>query len=112
MTEDTYDARRVVALRAARDLVAAARAERAAMSPTAPERDFYLGVEAAADMVLRPYATVRDDGSLSHESASFRDGYLKTSDLIAAARTRRDTVFSLPLPEPSARSDRTSGRST
>jgi hypothetical protein len=82
------------------------------MAPTAPERDFYLGVEAAADIVLRPYATVRDDGSLAHESASFRDGYLKTTDLIAAAMTRRDTVISLLLPELSARSDRTSAEST
>jgi hypothetical protein len=76
------------------------------MSQKEPEREFYLGVEGAVDVVLRPYATARDDGSLAHESVSFRDGYLKTSDLFAAAMTRPAPVSFLPLPGPSAPSDR------
>jgi hypothetical protein len=99
MSQRPYDDRRALEVRRARDLIAAARAERAAMSIAAPERDFYLGVEAAAAVVLRPEAAARDDQWLARESPGFRDGYLKTQHLLTLA-TGEPAATSLSLPEP------------
>jgi hypothetical protein len=88
-------------LNAVRALVKSAQSERATMHETAPERAFYLGVEAAAEEVLRPELGVaRADGWLDHESAMFRSGYLKTTDLLAAAMTSPEPPQRLLLPEP------------
>ncbi|HUP72898.1 MAG TPA: hypothetical protein VM282_07605 [Acidimicrobiales bacterium] len=90
---------RPIALEAVRGLIKAARAERAALSVHAPERQFYLGVEAAAEEILHPeLASARSEEWLDRESSAFRDGYLQTANLLAVAMTAPQPPFRLPLP--------------
>ncbi len=72
---------------AARELVDAARRERSRLETDDDERAFYLGVDAAAIEVLRPEVQVtRGDGWLDREVPAFREGYMRTSALLASAR--------------------------
>jgi len=90
---------RPIALQAVRGLITAARAERAALSVHSPERQFYLGVEAAAEEILHPeLASARSEESLDRESSAFRDGYLQTANLLAVAMTAPQPPFRLPMP--------------
>ena len=92
---------RPIALEAVRGLIASARAERADLLVNSPERHFYLGVEAAAEEVLRPeLASARSDEWLDRESSAFREGYLQTANLLAVAMTAPQPPFRLPLPNP------------
>jgi hypothetical protein len=86
-------------LQAVRGLISDARAARASVSLHSTERQFYLGVEAAAEEVLRPeLANARSDNWLDHELASFREGYLQTTNLLAIALTAAEVPSHLHLP--------------
>ena len=64
-----------------------------------PERQFYLGVEAAAEEILHPeLASARSEEWLDRESSAFRDGYMQTANLLAIAMTAPQPPFRLPLP--------------
>jgi hypothetical protein len=92
---------RPIALEAIRSLITAARTERAALNVHSPERQFYLGVEAAAEEVLRPeLASARSDDWLEREASAFRDGYLQTANLVAIAMNAPQPPFRLLLPTP------------
>jgi hypothetical protein len=92
------DYQRPIPLRAVRDLIAAARTERAACSVHSPEHEFYLGVEAAAQEVLRAGST-RSRDQLDREPDAFREGYLKTSNLLATALSASEAPLRLSLPD-------------
>jgi hypothetical protein len=95
--------RRPIFLGAVKDLIAAARSERARLPAASPERDFYLGAEAAADEVVHPeLAMSRDEGWLDLRSSMFREGYVKTSTAIAAAQRKADVALHVSLPRPHA----------
>jgi hypothetical protein len=97
------DYRRPMLLNAVRQLISEARAERATMHLSAPERTFFLGVEAAADEVLHPeLGCARGEHWLDREAPPFRSGYLETQALLAAAMTADEPPHHLPLPDPSA----------
>jgi hypothetical protein len=90
---------RLILLRAVRDLVAEARSERSVLSADSPERQFYLGVEAAAEEVLHPeIASSRDAGWLARHAPLFREAYVQTSTLLADATTAAEPPLHLPLP--------------
>jgi hypothetical protein len=92
---------RPIALEAVRGLITAARAERANLSVHSPERQFYLGVEAAAEEILHPeLASARSEEWLDRETSAFREGYLQTADLLAITMTAPEPPFRLPLPNP------------
>jgi hypothetical protein len=101
MTASLHDYRRLVILQAARGLIAAARARRRTLIASAPERKFFLGVEAAAEAVVHPeLGASRSTEWLDRQDPAFRDGYLETSTLITTAATAADPPPALPLPEP------------
>jgi hypothetical protein len=92
---------RPILLSAARGLVATARVVRGRLSATDSARHFYLGVEAAADEVLHPQLRVaRAEDWLDHEPPPFRDGYLKTSILLADASVSDTPPLQIVMPEP------------
>jgi hypothetical protein len=93
--------KRPILVRAVRDLVAAARSERALVPLDSEARQFYLGVEAAAEEVLHPELGVsRGESWLDHQRPSFRDGYLKTSTRLTTAKTAAEPPLQVPLPRP------------
>jgi hypothetical protein len=70
------------------------------LSAESGERQFYLGVEAAAEQVLQPQLEAsRDTGWLDRQPAAFRDGYLRASTMLASAETAPEPPLRLPLPE-------------
>jgi hypothetical protein len=82
-------------------LSAEARVERAKLPFESAERQFYMGVEAAADALIHPEVFVTKPASwLDHEAPSFRNGYLTTSALIAGAISSPALPRRLPLPSP------------
>ena len=100
MSTPLHGYQRPIALQAVRGLVKAASDERASLPVHSAERQFYLGVEAAADEILHPeLACARTDGWLDRESAAFREGYLHTTNLLAIAMTAPQAPFRLPLPD-------------
>jgi hypothetical protein len=100
-TSDRSPWERCVPLGAVRDLIAAARSERATASPHSRVHEFYLGVEAAAEEVLRPEAA-RSAEQLGLESSSFQDGYLETSNLLATALAASEPPLRLTVPDADA----------
>jgi hypothetical protein len=95
------DLHRLSILEAARHLIEAARAERALLPQHAAEREFYLGVGAAAEEVVHPeLGASRGERWLEQQTPPFRDGYLKTADMVASAKTLPQPPPRLPLPEP------------
>ena len=81
---------------ALRRLADEARQRLAGLEPHAEEREFYLGVIAAAEDLSRAgHAAPRPIG---HHSRQFRDGYLEVSNLVGAAAGH--TPSRLPLPTP------------
>jgi hypothetical protein len=99
MSTPLHGSQRPIALQAVRGLIADARTARASVSLHSTERQFYLGVEAAAEEVLRPeLANARSDNWLEHELAEFREGYLQTTNLLAVALTAADVPLRLHLP--------------
>jgi hypothetical protein len=80
------DVSRAICRAAARDVINAARRERATLDMESPERAYLLGVDAAAQEVLHPeLGAARADGWLDAEKPAFREGYLRTSAMLAAA---------------------------
>jgi len=83
-----------------RGLVYAARAQRAALPEGSPGRWFYLGVYAAAQEVLHPELGMsRATNWLDGESRAFREGYVRTSNLLAMAKVAAEPPVRLPLPD-------------
>ncbi len=98
MTMPSYQ--RPILLRAVRDLIHAARSERALLTQSSPERQFYLGVEAGAQEVLYPeLGAARAPAWPDGEAPAFREGYLRASALLASARTAAEPPLRIPLPE-------------
>ena len=94
------DDRRIILHDAVRGLVRAASADRAVMAEDAPERQFSLGVEAAAEELLHPErADARPPGWLDRESLAFRSGYLRTQSLLATAATAERPPLELRPPQ-------------
>jgi len=92
-------AARALLLPAVRALVAEARARRAALSTESAARQFYLGVEAAAAEVLHPQTTAsRAPGWLEREPSQFRDGYLRTGEILRRASSGAEPPVHIPLP--------------
>ena len=97
----TGSTQRVMLLPEVRRMIESARHERALLPPDAAEREFYLGVEAAADEVLHPeLAQTRADGWLEARRAAFREGYLRAVTLLASAETSAEPPQRLVLPTP------------
>jgi hypothetical protein len=97
------NAERPVFVRSLRTLMNEARMARAMLPMESSERDFYLGVEAAARDALRPDgAEARASGWLDREARAFREGYLITSTSIAKAATARAIPIHVALPVPRA----------
>ncbi len=99
MTFSSYDAQRPIQLAAVRGLIEEARSERALRPENSPERQFYLGVDAAAKEVLHPELSTRNPDWLDREKPAFR-GYLRTSVLIATATMAADLSVRLALASP------------
>jgi len=94
---------RPIVLSAVRSLVANARSIRGRLPARDPVRQFYLGVEAAADELLRPeLGMARQEGWLERETPLFRDGYTKTSALLAQVAASETPPPRIPVPEPDA----------
>jgi hypothetical protein len=69
----------------------------------APERSFYLGVEAAADEFVHPeLGCAREEHWLDRERPPFRAGYVETKAVLAAAMTADEPPQRLPLPDSTA----------
>jgi hypothetical protein len=102
VSSSEYDDKRPILLAAARGLIEAAELERRLLPERSAERQFYLGVDAAAREVLHPeLGSSRADDWLDREKPAFRDGYLRTSILIATTATSDDPPHHLALPSPS-----------
>jgi hypothetical protein len=97
-------ARRLAIIETARAM--AREAIRATSDPEADPatRRFYHGVETAALHVLRPELAAVRDGSdwLDRRDASFRDGFLEASALLATAASGGPAPFRFLLPGPPA----------
>jgi hypothetical protein len=82
-----------------RELIEEARSERGRLPLDSTEREFYLGVDAAARGLLHPETlAARREDWLEHESHAFRDGYLNTLAEITAAVSNGRIPLRLPLP--------------
>ena len=83
------------------DLVTDVRSRRSLMTMHDPDREFYLGVEAAAEQTLHPeLASSRSAEWLDHQSAAFREGYSRALTNIAMAITRAEPALRILVPEP------------
>lgn len=103
MTSLPRNQRRLIVLGAARGLVHAARSRRASLPAHSADREFYRGVEAAAEEVVHPeLGESRGARWLERETLMFREGYLRTSAVVALARTAPQPPLRLPLPEPAS----------
>jgi hypothetical protein len=92
---------RPLLLPAVRGLIAEARSERALLPVDSAERQFYLGVEGAAEEVVQPQlAGSREEQWLERQPPAFRDGFVRTADLLARLATNREPPRRIPLPEP------------
>jgi hypothetical protein len=77
-------AQRPVLVAAAEELIHHVQERRDQLPAHAAERDFYLGVEAAAEEVVHPELTMtRTPRWLRLESSAFQDGYERTRIMIA-----------------------------
>lgn len=94
-------AQRALLIQPLRDLIEAARQQRAALPQSSSDRRFYLGVEAAAEEFIHPeIAASRPREWPDREQAPFRNGYLATVAIIGAAVTAEHPPGRLPLPAP------------
>jgi hypothetical protein len=97
--DTSQETRRPFVVTTVRRLIADARAERARLPVDAVERTFLLGVDAAAMEVLRPeLGCSKSDGWLEHQEPAFREGYLRTSLLLAGALAAPEVPWRIPLP--------------
>jgi hypothetical protein len=103
MKPEDHETRRIVVLGAARNLMRAAESRCATLPERAPERQFFLGIEAAAREVVHPEIQVsRSEQWLAYETPEFREGYTRTSTMIAMAETSLQAPRSFQLLEPSS----------
>lgn len=100
MASFAQGADRPVVLAAVRHLINEARLARAALDVKAPEREFYLGVEAAADEILHPELRDRAANWLDLQTRAFRSGYLRMSTSLAMTLTASGPPFLIRLPQP------------
>jgi hypothetical protein len=95
---------RGIVVGAARQMASDARAARAELALHHEDREFFLGVEAAADEVTHPELQVsRADDWPAPRPPAFREGYLKAQAALAAAMTADEPPTRLPLPVPPRR---------
>jgi hypothetical protein len=95
-----HERQRAVLVPAVRGLVASARAERARLPEHSSKRQFYLGVDAAAQEFLHPQiGASRADHWLQRETPNFREGYERTSILLANMMRVAAPPFRIPLPD-------------
>lgn len=86
---------------AVQHLVDSARRERAMLPADSSERQFLLGVDAAALEALHPeLGQTRGDGWLDAETIEFRDGYHRTRTALADAQRRDPVPVRIPIPSP------------
>ena len=92
-------AHRLILVSPLRELADAARSARGSLPLESVEREFYLGVEAAARGLLRPETlAARREDWLDHESHAFREGYLNVLAEITAAVSSGQLPVRLALP--------------
>lgn len=95
---------RVILLPALREVVKATVSERGRLPLESRERQFYLGVEAAAQGILRPETLAgRSEDWLAHESSEFREGYLAMQAEITAVVATGNVPMRLTVPQPPGR---------
>jgi hypothetical protein len=83
-----------------RRLAEAARVERRQLDIDAPERQFYLGVEAAAQGLLHPEMVAhRNSDWLEREKPEFREGYLTMLADLTTAMSAETLPVAFPLPK-------------
>ena len=100
MVSSAHGYQRPVFLRAVRNLIREARSERSTLPVDSPDRQFHLGVEAAAMEVLHPeLAPSRPPEWLDLETAAFRDGYRRTAAMLAGAMTAAEAPLQFRLPD-------------
>jgi hypothetical protein len=93
-------AHRAILVSPLRELIEAARSERGRLPLDSTEREFSLGVDAAASGLLHPETLAgRAEDWLEHESHAFRDGYLNTVAEITAAVSSGRIPLRLELPK-------------
>jgi hypothetical protein len=92
---------RPLILDSVRSLIAAAQSSRAVRSADDPDRHFYLGVEQAALELLHPeVGQAHTEEWLDRQAVRFREGYLRTKAVFAAAMTADSWPMTLPMPFP------------
>lgn len=100
MTASAHGPQRPILLNAVRELIREAQSQRALLAMDAPEREFYLGVEAAAEEVLRPeLASARAADWPEREGRAFREGYLRMAASVATAVAAAEPPLHLRLPD-------------
>lgn len=100
MTTSTREVQQALVLGAVRTLVDEARSRRASLPQESAERAFYLGVDAAAQELLHPELGMsRAPSWLDRQLPAFRDGYLRTADMLAMVRTADAPPLRINLPE-------------
>jgi hypothetical protein len=100
MTTSAREVHQALLVRAVRTLVEGARSRRANLPQQSSERAFYLGVDAAAQELLHPELGMsRAPSWLELQLPAFREGYLRTADMLAMARTADQPPLRLALPE-------------
>jgi hypothetical protein len=81
------------------ELVTNVRRDRALLPARSAERDFLLGVEAAAEDVLHPErADARPEHWLEREAPAFRDGFLRGAIVLSNAATAAEPPLVLRPP--------------
>jgi hypothetical protein len=91
--------RRVMLAPVLRHFIDRARAERRELPMDAPERQFYLGVEAAAEGMLHPEMIAhRSSDWLEREKPEYRDGYLAALADLTIVITAETPPAAVPLP--------------
>ena len=83
------------------ELIANVRSLRAQMAAGDPDRQFYLGVEAAAEQWLKPeMASTRTSAWLERQEPGFREGYEQALTTIAVSAIEPEPPLRLRVPEP------------
>jgi hypothetical protein len=83
------------------DLVTDVRSRRAHMTMHDPDREFYLGVEAAAEQTIHPeLESARSAEWLDRQTPEFRDGYQRALTNIAMVSTLPELPLRIRVPEP------------
>ena len=101
MSRATQGPLRGVVVTAARQLGSDARAARGRIDLHDPNRDFFLGVEAAAEELVHPeLQAARPDDWPDATPPAFRDGYLRATAALAAVTTAEVPPIRLRMPQP------------